>query len=58
MFYQCAFGKVSLIMQADRTKPYQPQVPGAEFVLGVRYRLALTSEVPERIRWQSTGGGF
>ena len=27
----------------DRIGPYQPQVPGAEFGLGVRWRLALTS---------------
>jgi hypothetical protein len=27
----------------DRRGPYQPQVPGAEFGLGVRLRLALTS---------------
>ena len=27
----------------DRVGPYQPQVPGAEFELGVRWRLALTS---------------
>ena len=27
----------------DRRGPYQPQVPGAEFGLGVRWRLALTS---------------
>ena len=28
---------------ADRLGPYQPQVPGSEFGLGVRWRLALTS---------------
>ncbi len=27
----------------DRVGPYQPHVPGAEFELGVRWRLALTS---------------
>jgi hypothetical protein len=27
----------------DRIGPYQPQVPGAEFGLGVRWRFALTS---------------
>jgi hypothetical protein len=27
----------------DHIGPYQPQVPGAEFRLGVRWRLALTS---------------
>jgi hypothetical protein len=27
----------------DRIGPYQPQVPGAEFGLGVRWRLTLTS---------------
>jgi hypothetical protein len=27
----------------DRIGPYQPQVPGAEFGLGGRWRLALTS---------------
>ena len=43
MFYQSALGQIS--MQADRARPYQPQVPGAEFGLGVRWRLALTSEV-------------
>jgi len=39
-------------------RPYHPQVPGAEFGLGVRWRLALTSWVSVRTRWQSTGGGF
>jgi hypothetical protein len=29
MLYQSALGQVS--MQADRVRPYQPQVPGAEF---------------------------
>jgi hypothetical protein len=35
-------------MQADRAGrpgPYQPQVPGAEFGLGVRWRVGLTSGV-------------
>jgi hypothetical protein len=41
MSYQSVLGYVS--MQADRVGPYQPQVPGAEFGSGVRYRLALTS---------------
>ena len=27
----------------DRLGPYQPQVPGAKFGLGVRWRLVLTS---------------
>jgi hypothetical protein len=46
MLYKSALGYVS--MQADRVGPYQPQVPGTEFGLGVRWRLALTSGVPER----------
>ena len=55
MLYQSALGQVS--MQAGRARPYHPQVPGAEFGLGVRWRHALTSEAPERTRWQSTGRG-
>jgi hypothetical protein len=30
-------------MWADHVGPYQPQVPGAKFGLGVRWRLTLTS---------------
>jgi hypothetical protein len=56
MLYQSALGLVS--MQADRVGPYQPHEPGAEFGLGMRWKLALTSGVPERAPWQSTGGGF
>jgi hypothetical protein len=44
MLYQSALGQIS--MQAGRARPYQPQVPGAESGLAVRWRLALTSEVP------------
>jgi hypothetical protein len=54
MLYQSAIGQVS--MQADRVGPFQPQVPEAEFGLGVRRRLALTSGVPEQAPWQATGG--
>ena len=45
----------------DRRGPYQHQVPGAEFGLGVRWRLALTSGVPRRplgnppVRWRARG---
>ena len=47
MLYQFALGQIST--WADRVGPYRPQVPWAEFGLGVRWRLALTStEVPER----------
>ncbi len=47
MLYQSALAQVST--WADRVGPYPPQVPGAEFGLGVRWRLALTSTgVPER----------
>jgi hypothetical protein len=48
MLYQSLYqslGQVS--MQADHIGPYQPQVPGAEFGLGVRCMLALTSGIPE-----------
>ena len=47
MLCQSALGQVST--WADRVGPYRIQVPGAEFGLGVRWRLALTSTgVPER----------
>ncbi len=47
MLCQSALGQVST--WADRVGPYRPEVPGAEFGLGVRWRLALTSTgVPER----------
>ena len=51
MLYQSALDQVSI--KADCIGPYQPQVPGVDFGLGVRWRLALTSGVPERTR----GGG-
>jgi hypothetical protein len=49
MLYHSALGQVSML--ADRARPFHPQVPGAEFGLGVRFRFALTSGVPERTRW-------
>ena len=48
MLCQSALGQVST--WADRVGPCRPEVPGAEFGLGVRWRLVLTSGgVPERL---------
>ncbi len=48
MLCQSALGQVST--WADRVGQYLPEVPGAEFGLGVRWRLALTSICKSKLK--------